>query len=495
MELKPRQQQAYDAVFTALNQGITRQLIALPTGVGKTVLGAHIAKNFQKTLFLAHRMELISQTATTMSRVAPEIPQGFIMQGRHDPAPFTVGMIQTTYNRLNRISPDAFDCVILDECHHSAAKTWRAVADHFKPRLRLGLSATPERADGAPLSNLFDAIVYSMTLGDAVNENYLVPPKCVQISTQTNLDKVRCTAGDFNQGDLERTLNTPNRNRLIVDAYKKHGADRKAVCFTAGVQHAMDIAATFQSAGIAGDWISGDDPQRMEKLADFAAGKIQVLANAMLLTEGWDDPGTSAVLMARPTKSRSLYAQMVGRGLRLCEGKADCLLLDFVDSASRHNLLSAWRFFRQEGIEVEGRPRNRRAQMAREKARDEFGIEPEYGVIERLLDILKPPPKVEDFSYGANEWHYTPASEKQLVMLQGYGFDIESTDWTKGQASAVIGNLAASHNQVKLLFALGFDVLSQTWTRQQATVAIERAKAKGIPPDWNRLKPKRLMVC
>ena len=490
MELRPRQQQAHDAVFNALSKGISKQLVALPTGTGKTVLACHIAKQFESVLFLAHRQELVAQTAATMSRVAPEIPQGFILQGRHDPARFTVGMIQTTYNRLNRMDPKAFDLVILDECHHSAAKTWRAVADHFRPKLRLGLSATPERADGAPLSNLFDAIVFSMTLGDAVNENYLVPPKCVQISTQTNLDKVRCTAGDFNQGDLERTLNTPNRNKLIVDAYRKHAADRRAVCFTAGVQHAIDLAAAFQEQNIAGDWISGDDPQRTEKLTRFAAGEIQVLANAMLLTEGWDDPETSAVLMARPTKSRSLYMQMLGRGLRLAEGKTDCLLLDFVDSASRHNLLSAWRFFGQEGIEVEGRPKNRRAEMAREKAKEEFGIEPDYSTIERLLDILKPPPRIEDFSYGSNEWHYAAASDKQLIMLQGYGFDVENTDWTKGQASAVIGNLAASHKQVSLLLALGFDVLSQSWTRQQATVALERAKSKGIQPDWNRLRSK-----
>jgi len=492
VKLKPRQRQAHAAIFNALSKGITRQLIAIPTGTGKTVLACHVAKEFPRTLFLAHRMELIAQTSATMSRVAPEVQQGFILQGRHDPAPFTLGMIQTTYNRLNRLEPDAFDLVVFDECHRSAAKTWRTVADHFTPKLRLGLSATPERADGAPLSNLFDAIVYSMTLGDAVNEGYLVPPKCVQISTHTNLDKVRCTAGDFNQGDLERTLNTPNRNKLIVDAYRKHGSDRKSVCFTAGVQHAMDIADAFQSAGIAGDWISGDDPQRTEKLTRFARGEIQVLANAMLLTEGWDDPETSGVLMARPTKSRSLYAQMVGRGLRLAEGKTDCLLLDFADSASRHNLLSAWRFFGQEGIEVEVRPKNKRAMQARERAKQEFGIEPDIAIVERLLDILKPPPRVEDFSYGANEWHYAAASEKQVEMLKGYGFDVDNTDWTKGQASAVIGNLAASHKQVSLLLALGFDVLSQSWTRQQATVALERAKAKGLIPDWNRLRARAM---
>jgi hypothetical protein len=164
--------------------------------------------------------------------------------------------------------------------------------------------------------------------------------------------------------------------------------------------------------------------------------------------------------------------------------------LDFADSASRHNLLSAWRFFGQEGVEVPGRPRNRRAQIAREKAQEVFGVEPDYSVIERLLDILKPPPKIEDFSYGSNEWHYTPASDKQLEMLRGYGFDTDTTDWTRGQASAVIGNLAASHKQVSLLLAMGFDVLSRDWTRGQATTALDRAKAKGITPDWNRLRPK-----
>jgi superfamily II DNA or RNA helicase len=496
MLLKPRQQQAYDAVFTALNQGIGRQLVALPTGVGKTILACEIAKKFKKTLFLAHRMELISQTANAMSRVAPELPQGFIVQGAHNTeATFTVGMIQTVFNRLNRINPKEFDLVVIDEAHHSCAKTYRTVADHFEPRLRLGLSATPERSDGAPLSNLFDAITYSMNLGDAINEGYLVPPKCIQVTTKTSLDRVRCTAGDFNQGDLERTLNTPARNRLIVDAYRKHGGERRTVCFTAGVQHAKDVAASFQKAGIAGEWISGDDPNREEKLSRFRAGEIRVLANAMLLTEGWDDPATSCVIMARPTKSRGLYAQCVGRGLRLAEGKTDCLLLDLVDSASRHNLLSAWRFFGQEGIEVPGRPRNKRAEQARDKAKNEFGMEPDLMVIERLLDILKPPPRIEDFSYGSNEWHYSAATEKQVEMLKGYGFDVLTSDWTRGQASAVIGNLPASHKQVSLLLAMGYDVLSRDWTRQQATVALERAKASGVTPDWNRLRPKRAVTC
>ena len=199
--------------------------------------------------------------------------------------------------------------------------------------------------------------------------------------------------------------------------------------------------------------------------------------------------------MAKPTKSRGLYAQCVGRGLRLAENKIDCLLIDMVDSASRHNLLSAWRFFGQEGIEVPGRPRSKRAEVARERAKNEFGVEPELMVVERLLDILKPPPRVEDFSYGDAEWHYSAATEKQVEMLKGYGFDTESTDWTKGQASAVIGNLPASHKQVSLLLAMGFDVLSRDWTRQQATVALERAKATGLTPNWNRLRPQRALTC
>ncbi len=469
LPLKPRQQAAHDAVFAHLDAGVTRQLVALPTGVGKTVLGCHIARRFPRALFLCHRQELVEQTARTMARIDPDRVQGTIAPGRHAIAPFTVGMIQSVHRRLGRIDPDAFDLVVLDEAHHAAARTWRTVADHFTPRLRLGLSATPERADGAPLSNLFDAISYHMAVGDAVQEGLLVEPTCLVCRSPADLSAVRTVGGDLNEGDLQEQVNTPHRNRYIVEKYQEHALGRRAVCFTAGVRHAQDLAAAFVAAGIAADWVAGDDPDRSGKVARFAAGEFQVLCNAMILTEGWDDPGVNAVLLARPTKAKALYAQMVGRGLRLAEGKPDCLIIDFVDNAGRHRLMSAWRFF--------GHPKPPRDDEPLPFSGGGYRpptVQASPTEVQRFVDLLAPPEVA--FEYGQHEWHYAPATEKQLVLLAANGYDTEGTDWTRGQASQLIGNLPASHRQLWLLNAGGYDTAAP-WTRQQAGEALDQ---------WNR---------
>lgn len=479
--LKPRQRAARDAVFAKLAQGVARQLVALPTGTGKTVLACDIAREFPRALFLCHRQELVEQTARTMSRLDPDRAQGRIVQGEHRLAAFTVGMMQTVHRRLDRLDPTAFDLIVIDEAHHAAAKTWRTVADHFKPRLRLGLSATPERADGAKLSNLFDEIVYQMGIADAVEERLLSPPTCLLCRTATDLSDVHTLGGDFNEGELQEVVNTPRRNRYIVEKYHQHASGRRAVAFTAGVQHARDLAGMFRDAGLAADWVSGDDPDRSGKLAAFAAGEIAVLANAMILTEGWDDPGVEAVLMARPTKSRSLYAQMIGRGLRLNAGKQDCLIVDFVDNAGRHNLVAAWKFLGMKKPPATEVPEHWRPGNTPGEAKvDATPVE-----IERVIDLLKPPP-AQAFAYGEASWHYAPATEKQLAVLESRGYDVVGTDWTRGQASGVIASLPPSPRQLRALKAHGYDVTVE-WTRQQANVALDDA-AKRIETAIDRIR-------
>ncbi|MER2602245.1 MAG: DEAD/DEAH box helicase, partial [Candidatus Competibacter phosphatis] len=467
LPLKPRQQAAHDAVFAHLDAGVTRQLVALPTGVGKTVLACHIARQFPRALFLCHREELIGQTARTMARIDPNRAQGVIGPDAHQVAAFTVGMIQTVHRRLDRIDPGTFDLLIIDEAHHAAARTWRQVADHFTPRLRLGLSATPERADGAPLSNLFDEVTYSMTVAEAVAEGLLVEPTCLLCRSPADLSAVRSLGGDLHEGDLAELVNTPHRNRHIVEKYREHAAERRAVCFAAGVQHAQDLAAAFADAGITADWVSGGDPDRADKVERFAAGEFRVLANAMILTEGWDDPGVEAVLLARPTKARTLYAQMVGRGLRLAEGKRDCLIVDFVDNAGRHRLMSGWRFFGHPAPPADDTPMGMGGGESREQLVAATPIE-----IQRFVNLLAPPEVT--FEYGQHEWHYAPATEKQLVLLAANGYDTEGTDWTRGQASQLIGGLPASNRQLWLLNASGYDTAAP-WTRQQAGEALDAA--------------------
>ena len=472
MKLKPRQLEAQAAIFAALDRGISRQLVSLPTGVGKTVLACHVACNHQSTLFLCHRQELLEQTAATMKRIAPDWEQGFIRPGEHriEPEGFTIGMIQTVYNRLDRLDPDAFDCVIIDEAHHAASRTWRAVLDHFQPRLRLGLTATPERLDGLALSNLFDEISYSMNLADAVKENYLVPPSAIQCLTSVNISAVHTRGGDFAEDELANLVDDPARNAFIAEKYLEHCQGRKAIAFACNIAHAKNLVSACSDAGITAEWVSGVDSDRADKLERFAKGEFQVLANCQILTEGFDDRSVDAILLARPTKSRSLFAQMIGRGLRLNEGKTDCKILDFVDTCGKHSLVTAWRFFGHTappaGEVPLGISDGEKKRVSKIKAVD----------LERAIDLLKPPPKIDEFNYGDRSWHYAPATEKQLAFLSKLGYDTVANDFSKGQCSVIICNQPASWKQLRELADHGYDV-SVEWTRGQASRALDESRA------------------
>ena len=472
MQLKPRQQQAFDAVFAALDRGVDRQLVALPTGVGKTVLAAHIAKQFDRVLFLAHRQELIAQTAKTMAIVDPGRTQGRIEQGTHDLAgQFTIAMLPTVHRRLQKIPPDSFDAVILDEAHHACSKTFREVLDYFQPKLRLGLTATPERLDGLALSNLFSEISYSMTLADAVNENLLVPPSAIQCLTSVNISAVHTRGGDLAEDELAALVDDPARNAFIAQKYLEHCAGRRAIAFCVNIQHTQNLVEAFTAVGVKAEWIGGNDPLRSEKLERFSNGEFQVLANCQILTEGFDDCGVDAILLCRPTKSRSLYCQMLGRGLRLNPGKDNCRILDFVDVAGKHSLMSAWKFFghtappaNEMPLGIGDEPRKKESRVA--------AID-----LERPINLFLPPEIPDSFAYGSAPWHREPATAKQLGFLEAQGYDIADNDFTRGQASALISAMPASTGQLRWLQQLNFDV-SVDWTRQQATIALDDVKTR-----------------
>ena len=484
MNLRPHQIAAKAAILEKLDQGVATQLAVLPTGTGKTYLATSVSEEFERTLFIAHRQELISQTIATVQRASPDRQIGYVVQGQHQiEAPFVVGMIQTLANRLHKIPADWFDLVVIDEAHHSSAKTYRTVADHFKPKLLLGLSATPERSDGADLSHLFSEISFQMSLPEAIDSGYLVKPIARQLLTSCSLEGVRALAGDLNERDLGVAVDIPQRNEFIVQKFKEHAASRKAICFTVNISHARNLAAAFNAAGIKAESVAGDDPDRADKLARFAAGEFQVLASCMVLSEGFDCPSVDCVIMARPTKSRSLYCQQIGRGLRLFDGKTDCLILDFVDVASRHSLVSAWRFFGHDAAPANEMPRGI-ADVKQKRESKVAAIDRE-----RTIDLLKPP-IVDTFNYGSRDWHFAPATEPQLLFLSRLGYDTANNDFSKGQACALIGSQPASYKQLRKLADCGYDT-SAEWTRAQAdkaltdsvnkmTAMIKRIKARGF---------------
>ena len=466
MQLKHRQQEAHDAIFSAMSRGVDKSLVCLPTGVGKTVLACHVANSFDRVLFLAHRQELVEQTAETIAKVAPSRELGFFMQGQHQESSFTIGMIQSVHRRLGKIDPGAFDAIIVDECHHAMAKSWRAVCEHFTPRLRLGLSATPERMDGSDLSCLFSEIVYQMSLLEAISEGYLVRPVAHQCLTSCSLAGVKTQAGDLNERELAAAIDVPERNAFIVEKYQQYASGRRAIAFAVTVNHARNIAESFNAAGIAADYVSGDSPDRADKLARFAAGEIRVLASCMVLCEGFDDPGVDCVLLCRPTASRVLFAQMIGRGLRLNPGKDDCIVLDFTDNAGRHRLASAWRFLGHDVAPKDERPREISDGTGK---RESTVISMD---LERSIDLLMPAPDMPEF---VGNWTFEPATEKQLVFLSALGYPVKDVDYSKGGAAHLISNHPASTAQLNRLARLGYDV-SGDWTYWQFKQALEQSR-------------------
>jgi hypothetical protein len=479
---RPHQREAQEAVFSRLAAGVTRQLIEAATGTGKTFTAVNLAQHFNRVLFLVHRQELLHQTIRAFQDAGHSLEDiGVIWQGRQeDNRRFVVGMIQTVHVRLSRIPPQQFECVILDECHHATSPTNRQVLDHFTPRLRLGLSATPERADGAPLNDLFDEISYSLGIREAIERQLLVRPLAIQTRTKLSLEQVRIRGGDFLDGELQAALDNEERNNLIVQKWIEHAANRKTLVFAAGIAHSESLAEAFKAERIAAEYVYGNDPERAEKLKAFSFGEIQVLTNAMVLTEGFDEPSASAIAFARPTKSRPLYAQMLGRGLRLFPGKEDCTVLDFVDMTDRHSIVTAWNFFGHETPAGDGLIDC--SQPVKPMTVEEKGQALKLKEVEGIIDLLEPPPKINSFSIGSAAWHQQPASTKQLVLLADHG--IEASGWSKGQAHVAINQLPISDKQRAALLARGFNVLTKSWTRGMADAAFLAAEQRGIKPDW-----------
>lgn len=342
--LREYQTEALQAVTEAWHRGIIRQLVCLPTGTGKTVLFAALARELDcRTLIIAHREELINQAVDKTLLVWPKADTGVVMADRDEvDHQVVVASVQTACRprRLARLREQGFRLLVIDEAHHGTADSYTAVIEGLgfladePDRLLVGVTATGKRGDGTALGDVFQEIVFERTIATMIKGGYLADLRGVRVATRTSLAGVSTRAGDFAEGELSSVVNTAERNRIIVESYLQHAVPRKALAFTVDVQHAHDLATEFRNAGVAAAAVWGAMPgeERRDTLEAFANGDLSVVTNCALLTEGYDQPDIGAILMARPTKSGVLYTQMVGRGTRTWPGKDDCLVLDFTDS-------------------------------------------------------------------------------------------------------------------------------------------------------------------
>ena len=368
MQLRDYQQNAVDKIKRKLFATVNRQIVRHATGLGKAVIIACLPEQLEFTkrmMVMTNRQGLVNQLAGTMKVWNPSRSVGIEMgPQRSDGEDIVVASIQSIGQdgspRLAQFNPADFDAVIVDECQHSSGKTYGNVLKHFrvnedKHRLCLGLSAHINRSDGKGLGEIFEEIVDDRDILFGIRTGWLSDLKGIRVKTQNNLDGIHNQAGDFNQQELSKEVDTPVRNDLVVRAWLEHGQDRQTLVYGVDIQHSKNLALAFKNYGISAEAIWGVDPDRDQKLAFHKARTLKVLCNCEILTEGYDDWQIGCIVIARPTQSEGLYTQIIGRSTRIPPGigsliearaagvkieKEDAIIIDVVDNSTKHSLVS-----------------------------------------------------------------------------------------------------------------------------------------------------------
>lgn len=511
MELRPYQQEAKEAVFDQWENGARRTLLVLPTGCGKTIVFAKITEDCvrhgDRVLILAHRGELLEQAADKIHKAtglgcavekAEESCQGSWFR-------IVVGSVQTMMRekRLGRFPADYFNTIIIDEAHHCITDSYQRVLQHFPEAHVLGVTATPDRGDMRNLGQYFETLAYEYTLPKAIKEGYLCPIKALTIPLKIDMSSVSIQAGDFKAGDISTALD-PYLER-IAQEMERHCKDKKTVVFLPLVKTSQKFRDILNGHGFQAAEVNGDSQDRSEVLEAFEKGNYNVLCNSMLLTEGWDCPSVDCVVVLRPTKVRSLYCQMVGRGTRLSPGKDHLLLLDFLWHTERHELCHPASLICQDeevarqmtkNIEEAGCPVD--IEEAEKTAAEDVVAQREEALAKqldemkrrkgRLVDPLQFEMSIqaEDLSgyVPAFGWEMAPPSDDQKRTLEKLGINAENID-NAGKASKLLDRLnkrkaegLSTPKQIRQLEQRGFQNVG-TWTFGQAKKLIDRIAANG----------------
>jgi superfamily II DNA or RNA helicase len=345
VDLRDYQDEAVDHVAHAIDRdGKRRVVVVLPTGSGKTVVfgamtHAWLSDGMGRVLVLAHRDELIQQAAAKLALWVPRHLIGIVKAGRDEAdAPVVVGSVQTLRNdrRLERVG--RFGLIVVDEAHHASAASYKKILGELRAfcddgPFVVGVTATPKRGDGVGIDDVFEDVAYRKTYTEMVAARWLAPvtAKAFDLIAHAGRPKLGID-GDYAEGWLEGVMLGANAPDKIVEAWKQEAWDRPTIVFTPTVSVARAVAEAFNGAGVSSAWVSGAMPiaERRAALAGLASGQIRVIANCAVLTEGFDEPSVSCIVVGRPTKNEQLYIQMVGRGTRIHPGKRDCLILDMV---------------------------------------------------------------------------------------------------------------------------------------------------------------------
>lgn len=522
MDLRPYQQEAKEAIFRSWDEGIKKTLLVLPTGCGKTIVFAKVAEECvrqgDRVLILAHRGELLEQAADKIGKVtglgcstekAEETCLGSWFR-------IIVGSVQSLMreSRLKKFEYDYFNTIIIDEAHHCISDSYQRILDHFSDAKVLGVTATPDRGDMKNLGSVFENLSYEYTLPKAIKEGYLSPIKAVTIPLQVDLTGVGVQSGDFKVGDLGTALD-PYLEQ-IAEEMKKYCEDKKTVVFLPLVKTSQKFMELLNTKGFRAAEVNGESRDRAEILEDFENDKYNVLCNSMLLTEGWDCPSVDCIVVLRPTKVRSLYCQMVGRGTRLSPktGKDHLLLLDFLWHTERHELCHpAYLICESEEVaqkmtenleKVAGCPVD--IEEAEQTAADDVVAQREEALANKLAEMKRRKRKLVDplqfeMSIQAQDlsgyvpafgWEMAPPSEKQKKTLEKLGIMPDEID-NAGKASKILERLdkrrkegLTTPKQIRFLEGKGFQHVG-TWQFDTAKHLIDRIAGNGwkVPRDIN----------
>lgn len=359
--LRDYQVDGVNEIRNRVRSGYRRILRVLPTGGGKTSEAAHIIDSARargsKIVFLAHRRELIDQASARLDGLG--VDHGIIMADhpRAKPwLPVQVGSIQTVHRRGLPWEPDL---VFVDECHRIKGASYQQVIADCGRAVVIGITATPCRSDGKGLNPPFETMVIGPSLAELTARGYLVPAR-TYARKKPDLRGVSTTAGDYQQDELQEAMNKPEIVGDVVKEWQKNAAGRLTVVFAVGVKHSIALRDAFRATGVTAEHLDGETPkaERERLLADLTAGRITVLCNCGVLSEGWDCPPVSCVCIVRPTMSLVLYLQMAGRTLRTSSGKVDSIINDHGGCVYRHGLITAEREWTLDG--EKSRPKGKR---------------------------------------------------------------------------------------------------------------------------------------
>ncbi len=517
MELRPYQREAKEAIFENWDNGTRKTLLVLPTGCGKTIVFAKVTeecvRNGDRVLILAHRGELLDQAADKIARstglgCATEKAEATCLGSWFR---IVVGSVQTMMRekRLGQFPEDYFDTIIIDEAHHCISDSYQRVLQHFPGAKVLGVTATPDRGDMRNLGSVFESLAYEYTLPKAIKEGYLSPIKAVTIPLKVDLTGVGMQSGDFKAGDLGTALDP--YLRTIAQEMRGYCRERKTVVFLPLVKTSQKFRDILNENGFRAAEVNGDSQDRAEVLKDFEEGRYNVLCNSMLLTEGWDCPSVDCIVVLRPTKVRSLYCQMVGRGTRLAPGKEHLLLLDFLWHTERHELCHPAHLICEsedvakkmtENLEEAGCPVD--IEEAEKSASEDVIAQREEALAKKLAEMKRRKKALVDplqfeMSIQAEDlagyvpafgWEMAPPSDKQKSTLEKLGILPDEID-NAGKASRILERLdkrkregLTTPKQIRCLEKYGFQHVG-TWQFETAKSLINRIAGNGwrVPND------------